>query len=71
MLNNYQIIDADCHVLEPLEMWEKYLEPEFKDHAPLPNMTVDGEEFTYQISDEVNADGLRRMIQNHPLSILK
>ncbi|MEK8016906.1 MAG: amidohydrolase family protein, partial [Candidatus Parabeggiatoa sp.] len=50
---------------------EKYLEPEFKDHAPLPNMTVDGEEFTYKISDEVNADGLRRMIQNHPLSILK
>ncbi|MEK8019597.1 MAG: amidohydrolase family protein, partial [Candidatus Parabeggiatoa sp.] len=71
MLNNYQIIDADCHVLEPFDLWEKYLEPEFKDHAPLQDFTVDGEAFTYKISDEVNADGFRRMIQNHTLSVLK
>ena len=34
MLKDYQIIDADSHVTEPIEMWEKYLEPEFKNHAP-------------------------------------
>ncbi|EDN67471.1 hypothetical protein BGP_1173 [Beggiatoa sp. PS] len=22
MLKDYQIIDADCHVLEPIELWE-------------------------------------------------
>jgi len=71
MLNNYQIIDADCHVLEPFDLWEKYLEPEFKAHAPLPDMTVNGEEFTAKISDEVNADGFRRMNQNHSVSVLK
>lgn len=34
MLKDYQIIDADSHVTEPIEMWEEYLEPEFKNHAP-------------------------------------
>jgi predicted TIM-barrel fold metal-dependent hydrolase len=34
MLEGYQIIDADCHVIEPPYMWEKYLEPEFKQYAP-------------------------------------
>lgn len=34
MLKNYQIIDADSHVTEPFEMWEEYLEPAFKSHAP-------------------------------------
>lgn len=34
MLQGYHIIDADCHVIEPNEMWEQYLEPEFKRFAP-------------------------------------
>ncbi|NEO78706.1 MAG: amidohydrolase [Moorea sp. SIO4G3] len=34
MLKDYQIIDADGHVNEPIDMWEKYLEPAFKSHAP-------------------------------------
>lgn len=29
-----RVIDADSHVLEPLEMWGQYLEPEFCDKAP-------------------------------------
>ena len=31
MLNGYKIIDADSYVIEPLDMWFKDLEPEFKD----------------------------------------
>jgi uncharacterized protein len=34
MLKDFQIIDADGHVTEPIEMWEEYLEPAFKDRAP-------------------------------------
>lgn len=71
MLNNYQIIDADCHVMEPSDLWEKYLEPEFKDHAPLPDMTVDGEQFTSKISDRIQAETFGRILQNHPISVLK
>ncbi|WP_437549650.1 amidohydrolase family protein [Sorangium sp. So ce367] len=34
MRNGYQIIDADRHVVEPLDLWITYLEPEFREHAP-------------------------------------
>jgi len=71
MLNDYQIIDADCHVLEPVDLWEKYLEPEFKSHAPSKLLTVDGEKIVNKISDDVNADGLKRISQNHMISVLK
>jgi predicted TIM-barrel fold metal-dependent hydrolase len=29
-----RVIDADSHVLEPPDMWSRYLEPEFRDRAP-------------------------------------
>ena len=34
MLDGYRLIDSDAHVLEPADMFEKYLEPEFR--SPLP-----------------------------------
>ena len=27
------VVDSDGHVLEPADMWERYLEPKFKDRA--------------------------------------
>jgi predicted TIM-barrel fold metal-dependent hydrolase len=34
MARNYAIIDADGHVLEPLDLWTSYMEPKFRDAAP-------------------------------------
>lgn len=34
MRDGFRIIDADRHVVEPIEMWREYLEPEFRDRAP-------------------------------------
>ena len=34
MRNGYRIIDADRHVMEPLELWQELLEPEFREYAP-------------------------------------
>lgn len=34
MRDGFQIIDADRHVIEPMDMWAQYLEPEFADRAP-------------------------------------
>ncbi len=34
MLKEYQIIDADSHVSEPVDMWEQYLELAFKSRTP-------------------------------------
>ncbi len=46
MLNGYKIIDADSHVIEPPQMWAKYLDPKFKDFAPSLNMKIKGETIT-------------------------
>jgi len=34
MRRAYNVIDADGHILEPLDLWEKYMEPKFRDRAP-------------------------------------
>ena len=34
MWNGYKVIDADAHMHEPADMWERYLEPNFRDRAP-------------------------------------
>ena len=32
-LNYHNIIDADGHVLEPPDIWEKYIDPQYRDRA--------------------------------------
>ncbi|MEM8672950.1 MAG: amidohydrolase family protein [Cyanobacteria bacterium P01_G01_bin.67] len=70
MLNGYKIIDADSHVIEPLDMWVKYLEPEFRDFAPSRDMKIKGEPITEKISQQVQKEGNKQMMQAHPHSYL-
>ncbi|MDF5715151.1 MAG: amidohydrolase family protein [Rhizonema sp. NSF051] len=70
MLKGYQIIDADSHVLEPNDMWEKYLEPAFKSHAPSPDMKVRGEEIFDKLSAQIQKAGAEKIIEDHPMSVL-
>ena len=30
----YNVVDADGHILEPLDLWDKYIDPKFRDRAP-------------------------------------
>ena len=30
----YNIIDSDGHILEPLSLWQDYMDPAYRDHAP-------------------------------------
>ncbi|OQY56388.1 MAG: amidohydrolase [Candidatus Parabeggiatoa sp. nov. 2] len=71
MLKDYQIIDADCHVVEPTDLWERYLEPAFKSRAPSSDLKVEGEEIVNKISDEVNVEGFKQIMQNNALSVLQ
>ena len=32
--NGFKIIDAEMHVMEPVDLWENYIDPEYKDRAP-------------------------------------
>src|SRR3954469_14096894 len=34
MTRAYNVVDADGHILEPLDLWDKYIEPKFRDRAP-------------------------------------
>ena len=32
--NGIKVMDSDMHIIEPPDLWEKYIEPEFRDRAP-------------------------------------
>ncbi|NES63830.1 MAG: amidohydrolase [Okeania sp. SIO2D1] len=53
MLNRYKIIDADAHTIEPIDIWQKYLNPGFKSFAPLPDLTIKGTKIYHKISNQV------------------
>jgi len=40
----YNVIDADAHVLEPLDLWTTYIDPKFIDEAPRIVVRDDGKE---------------------------
>jgi len=46
--SGYSIVDADRHVLEPADLWKRYLDPGFRERAPIqvgelsPMWVVDG-----------------------------
>jgi predicted TIM-barrel fold metal-dependent hydrolase len=44
MGRTYEVIDADGHVLEPIELWGRYLDPVFRDRAPELFIDTDGKE---------------------------
>src|SRR5690349_1033291 len=34
MTRAYHVVDADGHILEPLDLWDRYMDPAFRDRAP-------------------------------------
>ena len=34
MTRTYNVVDADGHILEPLDLWDKYIDPEFRERRP-------------------------------------
>src|SRR5512134_1924600 len=34
MTRVYNVIDADRHILEPLDLWDRYIDPEFRERRP-------------------------------------
>src|SRR5437899_12545417 len=39
MARTYNVIDADGHILEPVDIWDKYIDPAYRERAP--RMIVD------------------------------
>src|SRR6202795_4112018 len=34
MTRAYNVVDADGHILEPVDLWDKYMDPEFRERRP-------------------------------------
>lgn len=66
----YRMIDADAHVFEPTGMWQKYLEPAFKRHAPSSAMKVGNEAIYAKFSPSLREEALKILRETHPLSLL-
>ena len=32
--NGFKVMDSDMHVVEPPDLWQRYIDPEFQDRAP-------------------------------------
>jgi hypothetical protein len=39
------VIDADGHILEPPDVWEKYIDPRFRDRAIRIRLNKEGQEY--------------------------
>ena len=44
MGRTYNVIDADGHVLEPVDLWDRYMDPGYRDRAPRLFVDTDGKE---------------------------
>src|SRR3977135_4360984 len=44
MARRYNVIDADGHVLEPVDIWDKYIDPAYRERAPRLIVDTDGKE---------------------------
>jgi predicted TIM-barrel fold metal-dependent hydrolase len=44
MARTYKVIDADGHILEPLDIWAKYMDPGHRDRAPRLVLDNNGKE---------------------------
>jgi uncharacterized protein len=48
MRNGYRFIDSDAHVIEPADMFEKYLEPRFRSPMPVAWADYQGEPLAFR-----------------------
>src|SRR5688572_12441144 len=44
MTRPYNVIDADGHILEPLDLWDRYMDPAYRERAPRMIVDTDGKE---------------------------
>ena len=47
MADRLPFIDSDAHVIEPVDMFEKYLEPKFRDRMPYACADYQGEPLAF------------------------
>jgi hypothetical protein len=49
---SYRVIDADGHGLEPIDLWDRYMDPKYRDRGPQLFIDHDGKE-RLRVEDQV------------------
>ena len=65
MYRGYRYIDSDAHVLEPPDLWDRYLDPAFRERAPKHFAGYENDPPTFHV--EVEVDG--QILPNFPSSL--
>ena len=71
---NFKVLDSDIHIIEPPDLWQRYIDPAFKDRAPI-GLTEDAGDLRLAHDGKpwgrlaVNADrSVRRQGRNYALN---
>ena len=68
MWNGYKVVDADAHMHEPQDMWEKYLEPEYRVLGKHALWREDGKTNAYlKVNGEMFRDTMHSNIPRHAI----
>ena len=58
MQQGYRYIDADSHILEPLDLWERYLEPEYRSEMPYTFVGYTGDPLAFTVKVIIGEYGM-------------
>ena len=68
MTGRIAVFDSDSHIVEPPELWEKYLDPEFRRLGKQALWRHDGETNSYlKINGEVMRDTMNPNLPRHAI----
>ncbi len=56
----YGFIDTDSHVVEPDDLWDKYLDPKFRDQAPVTRVGYKTDHRGFGFYNSVLVDGVEQ-----------
>ncbi len=65
---DFKVLDSDIHIIEPPDLWKRYIDPAFRDRAPL-GLTEDAGDLRLALDGKpwgrVAADADRSHRQRH------
>src|SRR5579885_3134273 len=41
--NGFAVMDSDMHIMEPPDLWQRYIDPEFREQAPIGSLASVGD----------------------------
>jgi len=68
-LDGFRIMDSDMHVMEPADLWQRYLEPEFKKSAPVGRLSENVRDLGLifpgdEVADPIGPRSQRSILEN-------